>query len=112
MYPRIRAAYRRPMLKVLELVAARHAQELRQVTGLAIDDRPDNEGAGSGPRFILKPVPQAAGSDKLSSVHERQPHDDVRGHPRRLGVPRCADRSRRGIQVSRSGDTRMEKARR
>jgi hypothetical protein len=52
------------MLKVLELVAARHAQELRQVTGLAkkiiaIDDRPDNEGAGSGPRFILKPVPQA-----------------------------------------------------
>jgi hypothetical protein len=35
MYPRIRAAYRRPMLKVLELVAARPAQELRQVTGLA-----------------------------------------------------------------------------
>jgi hypothetical protein len=55
--------HRRPMLKVLELVAARHAQELRQVTGLAkiiaIDDRSDNEGAGSGPRFILKPVPQA-----------------------------------------------------
>jgi hypothetical protein len=51
------------MLKVLELVAARHAQELRQVTGLAkivaIDDRSDNEGAGSGPRLILKPVPQA-----------------------------------------------------
>jgi hypothetical protein len=59
-YPR---GLRRPMLKVLELVAARHAQERRQVTGLAkiiaIDDRPDNEGAGSGPRFILKPVRQA-----------------------------------------------------